>query len=221
MKKSNKLLLAGFLAVVYANYKAGRYTLYNADNDQPVLPMRTFPNILFVTMRNVSGASVKFGDTAAVSQSEGDQIQYARKGDTLLITGSNNTRQEDFGHRVVLNLPYQATLSLISSSASMEAGKNTAESNPVIYLKNSRMAFSGAGAPLRFGRVKIVASDSSRATFGNQTQIGSLEAQVFDSALEYGEGDVGQLSIVTDSLSHLSLSSKLLLKANIKTISPE
>jgi hypothetical protein len=45
--------------------------------------------------------------------------------------------------------------------------------------------------------------------------------QLSNSGIEAPEGDFGQLSIVTDSLSRISLQSKLLLKANIKTSTPQ
>src|SRR5829696_7722228 len=102
MKKSNKLLLAGFLAVVllisaihitlYAKYKAGDYTIYNPEDDLTAQSMQSFPNILFVSVQNVPLGNVKYHDVAQVEKGEEDDIQYVRKGDTLVITGKDNER---------------------------------------------------------------------------------------------------------------------------------
>jgi hypothetical protein len=92
----------------------------------------------------------------------------------------------------------------------------------VIYLKKSEAFFSASEGPLRFGNLKIVASDSSTALFYGNTQINQLDVQLSNSAIEYPQGNLtGRLSIVTDSLSRISLQSKHLLKADIKTIAPE
>ncbi|HEY0039644.1 MAG TPA: hypothetical protein VGB71_03225 [Flavisolibacter sp.] len=143
MKKSNKLLLAGFLIgllfisaihfTLYAKYKAGNYTAYNAEDDLTPQAMQSFPNILFVTVRNVPGATVKFSDVAQVEKIEDNGMQYVQKGDTLLITGSGRVNHDDFDQRVAFNLPYNVTVSVFNSSVSFEPGKNIAENNPVIY----------------------------------------------------------------------------------------
>ena len=230
MKKSNKLLLAGFLAVVllitaihislYAKYKNGDYTIFHAADLTPQ-SMEPFPNILFVSVRNVIGGTVRFSDVAGLEKLEESDIQYVRKGDTLLITGRQNTHDGDFDYPVEFHLPYNVKLSLYNSSLSFRPGKTTAQNNPVIYLQKSQAIFSGTEAPLQFGHVKVIASDSSGAFFYGNTQVSHLEVQLFNSSIDYGHGNFGQLSIVTDSLSRISLQSKHLLKANIKTISQQ
>jgi hypothetical protein len=71
--------------------------------------------------------------------------------------------------------------------------------------------------PLRFGHMKVFASDSSTAKFQGNTQIGNFEVQLSNSAIDYGEGNFDQLSIVTDSVSRITLQTKQLLKAKITT----
>ena len=230
MKKSNKLLLAGFLAVVvlitaihvslYAKYKNGNYTIFHAADLSPQ-SMEPFPNVLFISIRNVAGATVTFSDMAAVEKVAEGNIQYVRSGDTLLITGRAGVNTRDFDYPVEFHLPYNAKLSVHNSSLSFKQGKTTVESNPVIYLQNSQAIFSGAKSLLLLGHVKVVASDSSAALFYGNTQINNLEVQLSNSSFEHGEGNFGQLSIITDSLSRLSLQSKHLLKASIKTITPQ
>lgn len=231
MKKSNKILLAGFLTglslitaihvTLYAKYKAGNYIIYNTEEERKPQAVQTFPNILFVSVRNVNDATVKFSDVAGVEKSEETGIVYARRGDTLLITGSDSANQEDVRHQVALNIPYNATLSVFNSFVSFKGDKKMAESNPVINLQKSQALFSGTGLPLQLGHVKVIASDSSAAMFRGNTQVKNLEVQLSTSSIEYTDGDFGQLSIVTDSVSRISLQSKHLLKANIKTIAPQ
>ncbi|HVF82488.1 MAG TPA: hypothetical protein VM884_11160 [Flavisolibacter sp.] len=231
MKKSNKLLLAGFFTglllitaihiTLYAKYKAGNYTIYNSAEDLTPQSMHTFPNILFVSVRNVPGATVQFSNVAQVEKGEGVDIQYVQKGDTLLITGKKDAHREDFQDPVAFYLPHNATLSVFNSSLYFTAGKKIAGNNPVIYLQNSQAFFSGEAGPLQFGQVKVEASDSSTLAFQGNTQVNTLEVKLLNSTIEYTEGNFGQLSIVTDSLSRISLQSKHLLKANIKSITAE
>lgn len=230
MKKSNKLLLAGFLAVVllisaihislYAKYKAGNFTIFNPAEDVTPLAMQSFPNVLFVSVRNVPNARVRFSDVAEVEKEATDGLQYNRRGDTLLISGSANVHPDDVGYPAEFYLPYNATLFVYNSHLSFEAGKKPAASNPVIYLQKSSAVFLGDKAPLRLGQVKLIATDSSTALFKG-TNIADLDVRLSRSTIEYVEGDFGRLSIETDSLSRISLQSKHLLKANIKTIAPQ
>lgn len=230
MKKSNLLLLGGFLAVVllvsaihitlYAKYKAGDFTIYNAEDDLSAQSMQSFPNIAFVSVRNVPAAAIKFSDVAQVEKGDDEDLQYTRSGDTLMISAREDADMGDIGYHLVY-LPRNATLSVFNSSLSFEDDKTTVQNSPVIYLKKSRVFFSGLDSPFRLGHVKLVASDSSTASFRGETHVNHLEVQLTNSAIEYMDGDFGQLSITTDSLSRISLQSKHLLKANIKTIAPE
>jgi hypothetical protein len=231
MKKSNKLLLGGFITglllitaihvTLYAKYKAGDYTLYSAENDLASQSMQTFPNIAFVSVRNVPDATVKFSDVAQVEKGEEAGVVYVRRGDTLLITGIDSEKNHDFRYRVALNLPYNTTLSVFNSFLSFKTGKKTAQNNPTIYLQKSQALFSGVESPLQFGNLKVFASDSSAAMFHGNTQVNNLEVQLSHSSIEYTDGDFDQLSIITDSVSRLSLQSKHFLKATIKTIASQ
>jgi hypothetical protein len=230
MKKSNKLLLVGFLTglllitaihvSLYAKYKAGNYTIYNAEEDLKRQSLHTFPNILFVSLRNVPEGTVRFGDVAKMEKGDED-IVYVQKGDTLLISGTDSLGSRNIDYPVTFHLPYNATLSVVNSFLSFRGGKKMAESTPVIYLQKSQALFSGTETPLRFGHLKVVASDSSAVMFHGNTQVSNLEVQLSTSSIEYNGGDFGQLSITTDSASHISLQSKHLLKAAIKTLAPD
>jgi hypothetical protein len=229
MKKSNKLLLGGFMTLVllitaihvtlYAKYRAGSYTVYNAEEDELPLSRQQFPNILFVSVQNVPVANVRFSDVAQVDKDKDDGLQYVQKGDTLQITGKAN--EENMGRHAAFYLPYNATLSFINSSVSFEGGKKTAQSNPLIYLQNARAIFPGEPGPIQFGHLRIVASDNSMVLIQGNTQADHLDVQLSNSVIETGEGNFGQLSILTDSLSRISLPAKQLLKANIKTTGTE
>jgi hypothetical protein len=231
MKKSNKLLLGGFLALLllisaihvslYAKYKAGNYTIYNAEEDLIPQAIESFPNVLLVSVRNVRGATVTFGDVAQMEKSDESDVHYVRKGDTLLIAGNDSTNQGGFRHAVSFKLPRNATLTAFNSSLSFKTDVKTGENNPVIYLQKSAAVFDGTNGSLRLGHVKVIASNGSTVAFKDNTQVNSLDVQLSGSSFEYDDGDFGQLSIVTDSLSRISLPSKHLLKANIKTIASQ
>ena len=231
MKKSNKLLLGGFLAglllitaihiTLYAKYKNGDYTIYNPDDNLTAQSLQTFPNILFVSVRNVHGGTVNFSDVAGVEKGEEENIEYVQKGDTLLITGRDSTVHQDFEYPVTFHLPYNATLLLSNSSLSFRTSKKMAKSNPVINLQRSNALFAGTEGPLQFGHVKIIATDSSAVLFYGNTTVDSLNVQLSNSSFEYEKGNLGGLSIITDSLSRISLQSKHLLKANIQTVNQQ
>jgi hypothetical protein len=228
MKKSNKLLLAGFLLLVfiiigihmtlYAKYKNGEYTIYNREDFQTPLSMESFAGIKFISVRNVHGATIKFGDTAEVEKGFENRMQYTRYGDTLVITGKDFAGQRIIRDRITFTLPYNATLSVFNSSFTFKTDKKSAEINTVIYLQKSAAIFSGNDNPFQAGYMKVVASDSSVASFHGNTQINNLEVRLSGSTIDYGEGDFNQLSIITDSISRISLQTKHLLKAKITTI---
>jgi hypothetical protein len=228
MKKSNKLLLVGFLTVIllitainitiYAKYKNGDYTIYNAEDYLKPPSMESFPNIKFISIRNVQGATIRFGDVAQVEKENENRVQYALYGDTLLITGRGRSNQLVVRERVAFTLPYNATLSVFNSDVSFKTDKKSAEINTAIYLQKSAALFSATESPLQFEYIKVQASDSSIVTFHGNTQVNNLEVQLSKSSIEYGDGNLGQLSIMTDSVSRISLQTKHLLKAKITTI---
>lgn len=229
MKKSNKILLGGFLTLLlifaaihialYAKYKAGDYTAYNAEDDVARLSLQPFPNILFVSVRNVPGATVKFSEVAQTEKENKGDMEYARKGDTLQITG--NSEHGEFRRPVTIYLPYNATLSLHNSVLYFNQNKNAPQHSPVIYLQKSQVIFPGRQNPISLAHLRLIASDSSLVVFGNNTQVSQLDLRLSNSSFEAAESNFGQLSIVTDSLSRISMPSKQLLKATISAPTSE
>jgi hypothetical protein len=227
MKKSNKLLLSGFLTVLlmiagihialFAKYKNGHYTIYHPADKRADGRMQSFPNVSFVIIQNVTNASIQFGATAEVEKAKEEEVQFVQKGDSLIITGKDYFGEPDGRRRVNFTLPYNATVSAVNSFLYFENGKKDGENNTVINLQKSHAVFINSATPLLLGHVKVVASDSSLVAFHNNTQVNHLEVQLSNSALEFNKGNAGQLSIVTDSISRLSLQSKLLFKAKITT----
>lgn len=200
------LLIITAHLTLYAKYKKSNRAVPVASQ------AATFQNIKFVSLRNIAGGTVKFVNATQVERGK-DEAQYARSGDTLLITGN------DAGHGAAFNLPNSITVSVVNSSVSFK-GESAAGNDPVIYLQNSKAVF-GAEGPVRLGRLKLVASGNSTASFVGNVQANDLEVQLSGSAIEDMQGDFGRLTIITDSLSRVSLQSKHLLKANIKTITRE
>jgi hypothetical protein len=227
MKKSNKILLGGFLTVIlliagihialFAKYKSGNYTIYHPEDKRADGRMKSFSNVSFVIIRNVGNASIQFGARAEVEKTKEDVVQYVQKADSLIITGDDYSDRPDGRRPVNFTLPYNATLSAVNSFLYFEKGKSDGEYNTVINLQRSRVTFSESAGPFLLGHIKVAASESSIVTFHGNMQVNNFEVQLSNSALEFNEGNAGQLSIVTDSLSRLSLQSKLLLKAKITT----
>lgn len=226
MKKSNKILVGGFLAgllllsgihlTLYAKYKRGLYTVYDAGDELRAPSMQLFPNVLFVDISNLPGATVTLADVAEVETGGRDDVRCQRRGDTLLVAGREDAQPRgDDGYPLAIRLPFAATLSVVNSSLRFATDGKTANRNAVMRLSRSAVTFSAAGRPLRLGQLTIVAADSSAVLFHGPTQVDRLDLELNRSSFEQTEGDVGQLSIVTDSLSRLSLPSKLLIKATI------
>ena len=227
MKKSNKLILAGFLLIVfiitainvtiYAKYKRGDYTIYHAEDYMEPVSMDSFPGIKFISIYNIVGGVATFGDIAEVEKGiEKNRLQYSRVGDSLVITGMEKDNQRG-RYRIAFTFPYNATLSFFNSSLVLKGDNKSKEINTDLRLQKSSALFFGIDNPLRFGQMKVFALDSSTAKFQGNTQIGNFEVQLSNSAIDYGEGNFDQLSIVTDSISRISLQTKQLLKAKITT----
>ncbi|MES2777879.1 MAG: hypothetical protein V4722_27110 [Bacteroidota bacterium] len=228
MKKSNKLLLAGFILgllllsaihiALYAKYKNGNYTIYNPADHQETGSAESFPQVNFVSIRNIPGAFINFSNTAQVIKDEAG-IVYIRKGDNLLISAMDSVGRGGTD-RPRLTLPYNATVHLFNSSVSFQKGQSDTAGNPVVYLHNAQAIFSGANTPLRFGHIRIIASGNSGVTFDQNSYADHLELILSNSSFGDSGSEFGQISIVTDSLSHIALQSKHLIKAKINTIPP-
>jgi len=224
MKNSNKLLLGGFLLLLllisaihitlFAKYKNGEYTVYNSESTVTMDAGQPLPNIKFVTIRNVRGATIELGNVAKLTKDAG--LTYVQNGDTLLINAKENLNQGDISH-LVLALPYNATVSIINSSITVKTGNEDTANKSVVYLSDSRAFFSGSGSLTDFGNMKIVATKNSVATFEHGMHVSNLGVELSNSSLEDADGNFGQLSIITDSVSQISLQSKNLLKAKIST----
>ena len=228
MKMSNKLLLGGFLTLIllvtgmhialYAKYKNGHYTIYQPGERDGQPAMKSFPNVSVITIRNVGGANIVFGDMLAVENDEDAPVHVLQQGDSVVITGGNEDGRFAERNRVELILPHNVTLSVFNSEITFDKGKDNPRTNPNIFLYNSHATFAVSRTPIQLGYV-MMTSDNSIAAFRGNTQVNHLEVQLKNSSLEYNEGDIGQLSIATDSASRLMLQSKHLLKAKITTIS--
>jgi hypothetical protein len=132
-----------------------------------------------------------------------------------MISAKDSSTRNDPDYPIVFTLPYQAKLSVFNSALTFLPGKATSAINPVIFLQKSSVHFSGESNLLQFGQVKIQASDNSAIMFRGNTAVNQLDVQLANSVFEFGDGKVGQLTIATDSLSHISLPAKHLVKAAI------
>jgi len=121
MKKSNKLLLGGFLFVVfmivgihialYAKYKNGDYTLRQRANPFVDSTMQQFQGIRSVRIQNVFAVTIHFDSVAAIERVNEHIIKYEQKGDSLFITGHFVTNgQSDNRFPITVTLPYNAII---------------------------------------------------------------------------------------------------------------
>ncbi|PZR28773.1 MAG: hypothetical protein DI535_04920 [Citrobacter freundii] len=227
MKKSNKLLLGGFLFVIllitgvhvalYAKYKNGDYIVYSPGSMNRQGAMQSFPGIATVSIRNMH-ADIEFGDVLSVEKDPGGFTRYVQKGDSLVISAGDETSAVVNPGQIKLVLPYNVTVSGSNSKLAFKATKNKADANPVLFLNNSVVAFGSWENPIRLDHVKLVAADQSTVSIGNAL-INHLEVELRKSSLEDNEATIGQLSVATDSTSQLTLRSHHLLKAKITSIS--
>jgi hypothetical protein len=84
-------------------------------------------------------------------------------------------------------------------------------------MRKTVAIFLGKGDRSRFGLLKVTASENSLVLFQGKARIDHLDLQLSDSGLDSKDGDFGQLSISTDSLSRIAMTIKQVLKAEIKT----
>lgn len=226
MKTSNKLLLAGFLMVValisalhitlYAKYKAGNYSTYNADDELPADALQSFPNTRVVVLRNLRQANVQFANSTQLERTEEGGFQVQQRGDTLVIAAKDSTKQDGIWHAVNLRLPASITVMAFHTSLRVESGRTAAD--PVFLLEKSAVDFFGPDNIPSFGEMKLVATENSAIYFRNKSMINRLDLQLSNSIINYDGGEIGQLSIQSDSLSHISFPSKQLLKATINPL---
>jgi len=121
MKKSNKLLLGGFLTVIliitgihialYAKYKRGDYILYHRTEILTDSNFGPINNIKLVRIQNVFSANIRFGGATIIESGREGDLQVDQKGDSLFIRGKYFIEGQD-NHRIQLNitLPYDATI---------------------------------------------------------------------------------------------------------------
>lgn len=225
MKTSNKLLLAGFLMVValisalhitlYAKYKAGNYSTYNPDEGLPANALKSFPNTRVVVLRNLRQANVQFSNNTQLERMEEGSFHIQQRGDTLFIAAKDSTKRDDIWRPADIRLPANVTVMAFNTTLRVESGRTAA--NPVFLLQKSAVDFFGPDNIPSFGEMKLVATENSAIYFRNKSMINRLDLQLSNSIISYDGGEIGQLSIQSDSLSHISFPSKQLLKA---TISP-
>jgi hypothetical protein len=223
MKKSNKLLFGGFLFAVlllstlhlslWAKYRSGDYVAYHPEDDLQSMVMQSFPHVKFVSVRHVGNLEVRFSDSAGVEKLEHDAIRYSQRGDTLLISGSDSVGGRKYYGAVGMRLPRNASLQAFKSAIYFTGGKGAQIGSPVLFLDESTARFDVA----RLGGLSITAINKSSVELAG-AEIDSLQLQLQNSSLEDTNGNVGQLSISTDSLSRIALQAKHFSK--VKTSPP-
>ena len=222
MKKSNKILLGGFLIAVlllsalhislWAKYKSGDYVAYQPEDELASMVMQSFPHVKFVSLRHVPNLNVRFSDSTQVEEGRGDELRYTQKGDTLVISAKDSLGQNQYSGELAMRLPRNASVHAFKSSVSFTGAKGGQGGSPVLFLDQSSARFYGT--TLEF--LSIHATNQSRVELAG-AQIASLQLQLQNSSLEDAEGNIGQLLINTDSLSRIALQAKHFSKAKLNT----
>src|SRR5262245_10242332 len=119
MKKSNKILLGGFLTVIliitgihialFAKYKNGNYTIYPRQEEIIDSSRLEFQGIKTVRISNVFSATILLADRAQMKKINEHIIRIEQKGDSLIITGHfNNDAQAENRFPINITLPSNA-----------------------------------------------------------------------------------------------------------------
>jgi len=221
MKKSNQILLGGFIVVIvlitaihislYAKYKSGQYTIYKPQEKTEVKGMEQFPGVRKVTLVTLQHVQIQFAEQAAVQKGR-DGVRYQLYGDSLVISGGPHQQ-----HPLYITIPVAVTIRSVGSMLQFEKGKLMTLPGASIYLDSSIAVFGEADKSIHLQNVQIVATNHSLASFADSSTVQNLEVLLKKSSLECLRADAATLSIITDSLSGISLQAKLLLKAKITT----
>lgn len=227
MKKSNKILLGGFLTAVllltavhiglFAKYKTGAFTAYNEEDDLQPMSLQSFPHIKFVSVKNVNNVRLSFADTARVESMDKewmDEISLSQSGDTLHLTGPDVSKHPNTYFRPLsVFVPQGADVNAENSSLSFQAYNKFKSIFPLsLHLNKSRIIFEGHESPLQLGDVKLFAENESNVELQN-VAIKNMDATLKKSSFVDTEGSIEELNIITDSASQISLQTKHLFKA--------
>jgi len=226
MKRSNKLLLGGFLTIIlimvaihislFAKYRAGNYTLYN--DDLAPMAMQAFPTTKFISLNNLPNVEVRFADTMKVEKVDGDQIQFSQRGDTLHVSPKDTSEENGYEEKLTIHIPTNTLLSATNSQVVFHSSPRAKKGSAAIFLNRSKLLFLSPEGHINIGALKITAANKSSVSFQNSV-IDQLDVQLLNSSLRDTEGSIGLLSITTDSLSQINLQAKHLLNAKIATSS--
>ena len=227
MKKSNKILLGGFLTAVllltavhiglFAKYKNGAFTAYNEEDDLQPMSLQSFPHIKFVSVKNVNNVRLSFADTARIESMDKEwmeEISLSQSGDTLHLTGPDVSKNPNTYYKPLsVFVPQGANVNAVNSSLSFHPYNKFKSIFPLsLHLNKSRIILEGQESQLLLGDVTLFAQNESRVELRN-VAIKNLNATLQRSSFEDAEGSIEQLNIVTDSTSQISLQTKHLLKA--------
>jgi hypothetical protein len=227
MKKSNKILLSGFLVVIllitgihitlYAKYKSGYYTIYRPENRSQQESIQSFPKVSHVVIRDCK-ASAEFGNVLSIDKDIKGGVQYVQQQDTLFVTTIGKGAGLVTRGYVQLILPADATIFAFNTDISFENVNDSSSIHPTFVLDHSEISVRSSVRSSVLGHVKLNASNGSAAYFHGNTIVDYLEVELKKSSLDYNQGEIGQLSIATDSTSQVILQSRHLLKAKITSI---
>lgn len=229
MKKSNKILAGIFLAALlifsavhvalYANLKAGKYTLYkdgrlNTQLGQPL------PAVKQVAIRNAKDVFIYAAATARIqfdSKEDSAAYTYTVQGDTLVIAGKDTSKNADWRGNVTLYLPDSATVIAYNASLFFRGGAGGLQTPSfAIQLNASQLHLSGENEEaVAFTNLTVSAQNTSEIHLA-KARIGTLTATLQDSFLEDEAAQLDTFLLQADALSKMTLTSPNFSKAKTK-----
>jgi hypothetical protein len=226
MKRSNKILLAGLLTIIftliaihialYAKYKSGDYVAFDENTMNGDRIVSNYSNVNRVIIRNRANTTIRFGDSTRVEQDrKSDEVMISQNGGELIISGrdtSNHAKHR--GYAITVFIKEGTQVDFVNAHAAIKESKGKAFSILHVFSKDSYVDIASNNQLLRIDSLQIHATAESRIYLG-KIQVRALNVTISESFLIDEHAEVNKIHLNTDETSALQFQSKNIFK--IKT----
>jgi hypothetical protein len=234
MRTSNKILLAGFAAIVliitgihvalYAKIESGDLVVLRQAVQPPALEKHATPGVKHVLVAGLQECRVNYSDTAHIELTKNwkEHLEWSVDGDSLIIGSSGNTdyaRGARVHVPVDLYLPADVTVHARYSNllvrGSFDSSKAfsrsiSGENSEILLVADDRVIM-----PFYWKKLAVTSQEGVVHVAPN-AEINEMEITLNNnSAFRDGGGNFGTLSVKIDSTSTLSLRQRSLEKVKI------
>lgn len=232
MKKSNKILLGGFLTLVLvlvsvymtlsARYKAGHYTSYNGNMDEEAIRTQEFANTRHIDVRYFKNVSVRVGDRMKVEQFgyDAEDIILTQKGGTVQLSLKDSTSNDNMYGYMVVYVPENSLVSAHKATLRIEGNQGKKINALHIVANGSHVAFQQPKNMLQIDSLNVEATNNATIELQN-AQIDKLAVQLNGSELHDQQAVINQLKLNADSVSRINLQAKHFINYTTKTAAHE